>query len=73
MIAKLKSKNPNLIVTAWVSTQREAGSGLTLLETMKQCVASVMDMADSTSVRFGNDDTSTLAAFVKWFDSKYGN
>jgi hypothetical protein len=50
MIPKLKSKNPNLIVAAQVSTQRETGSGLTLLETMKQCVASVMDVADSASV-----------------------
>jgi len=71
MAPKLKSKNPKLIVTVQVSTQQEAGDGLTLLGTMKQCVASVMDVADGASVWFGNDDTDTLKAFVEWFDANY--
>ena len=70
-VAKLKSANPNLIVSVHVSTQQGNAPSLSLLETMQQCVDSVMDVADGVSIWFGGDDLNTLKPFVEWYNNKY--
>lgn len=69
--AKLKQANPNLLISVHVSTEQGNLPGLSLLETMKQCVDSVMDVADGVSLWFGRDDLDTLKLFVEWYNSKY--
>jgi hypothetical protein len=70
-VAKLESANPNLLISVQVSTQQDNAPGLSKLETLKQCVDSVMDVADGASVWFGNDDLSTLRSFVQWYNNKW--
>ncbi|HEX6282398.1 MAG TPA: hypothetical protein VFZ67_09245 [Nitrososphaera sp.] len=70
-VAKLRNANPNLLISVHVSTQQGNLPGLSLLETMKQCVDSVMDVADGVSLWFGRDDLDTLKLFVGWYNSKY--
>ena len=70
-IAKLERANPNLLISVQVSTQQDNAPGLSKLETLKQCVDSVMDVADGASVWFGNDDLSTLRSFVQWYNNKW--
>jgi hypothetical protein len=70
-VAKLKQANPDLLISVQVSTQQDNAPGLSLLETLKQCVDSVMDVADGASVWFGNDDLSILRSFVEWYDDKW--
>jgi hypothetical protein len=70
-VSKLKNANPNLLISVQVSTQQGSAPGLSLLETMKQCVDSVMDVADGVTVWFARDDLNTLKSFVEWYNSKY--
>ncbi|MDQ4101180.1 MAG: hypothetical protein M3115_03210 [Thermoproteota archaeon] len=70
-VAKLKRANPDLIITVQVSTQQGNAPGLSLLETMKRCTNSVMDVADGVSVWFGNDDLRLLRSFVEWYTTKW--
>lgn len=70
-VSKLKNANPNLLISVQVSTQQGSAPGLTLLETMKQCVDSVMDVVDGATVWFAGDDLNTLKSFVEWYNSKY--
>jgi hypothetical protein len=71
MVPELKKANPNLLISVQVSIQQGNASGLTLLETMKQCVDSVMDVVDGASVWFGRDDLNTLKLFAEWYNNKY--
>lgn len=71
-VAKLRNANPNLLISVHVSTEQGNLPGLSLLETMKQCVDSVMDVSDGVSVWFGGDNIDTLKLFVEWYNSKYG-
>jgi hypothetical protein len=70
-IANLKNANPNLLISVHVSTQQGNVPGLSLLETIKQCVDSVMDVADGVSLWFGGGDLDTLNSFVEWYKNKY--
>jgi hypothetical protein len=70
-IRKLKNANPNVIVNVQVSTQWSNAPGLTLLQTLKACIASVMDVADGANVWFGEDKLQTLKSFVEWYDDRY--
>ena len=70
-VSKLKNANPNLLISVQVSTGQGRAPDLSLLETMKQCVDSVMDVADGVTVWFGGDDLNTLKSFVEWYNSKY--
>jgi hypothetical protein len=70
-ISKLKQANSNLKISVQVSTQQRNAPGLTLLETMEQCVDSVMDAADGASVWYDNPNLSTLQSFVQWYNDKY--
>jgi hypothetical protein len=70
-VAKLKNANPNLRISVQVSTQQDNAPGLSKLETLKQCVDSVMDVADGASVWFGGDDLSILKSFVQWYNTKW--
>jgi hypothetical protein len=71
IVPELKKANPNLLISVQVSTQQANASGLSLLETMKQCVDSVMDVVDGASVWFGRDNLNTLKPFVEWYNNKY--
>ena len=71
IVSKLKQANSNLKISVQVSTQQDSAPGLTLLETMEQCVDSVMDVADGASVWYDNPDLSTLQSFVQWYNDKY--
>jgi hypothetical protein len=71
MVPKLKKANSDLEITVQVSTKRDNAPGLSLLETLKRCTNSVMDVADGVSVWFGNSDLSTLKSFVQWYNGKY--
>jgi hypothetical protein len=70
-IAKLKEANPDLLISVHLSTEQGNVQGLSLLETMKQCVDSVMDVADGVSLWYGRDNLDTLKQFVEWYNSKY--
>jgi hypothetical protein len=70
-VTKLRNANPNLLISVHVSTEQGNLPGLSLLETMKQCVDSVMDVSDGVSLWFGRDDIDTLKLFVEWYNSKY--
>jgi hypothetical protein len=70
-VAQLKQANPNLVISVHVSTEQGNLPGLSLLETMKHSVDSVMDVADGVSTWFGRDDLDTLKLFVEWYNSKY--
>ena len=71
-IANLKNANPNLLISVHVSTEQGNLPGLSLLETIKQCVDSVMDVADGVSLWYGGDNLDTLDSFVEWYNNKYG-
>jgi hypothetical protein len=70
-VSKLKKANPNLLISVQVSIRQGNAPGLSLLETMKQCVDSVMDVVDGVSVWFGRDNLNTLESFVEWYNIKY--
>jgi hypothetical protein len=70
-ISNLKDAKPGLIISVQVSTQQDNAPGLSLLETLKQCTDSVMDVADGVSVWYGGDDLDTLKSFVEWYNDKY--
>jgi hypothetical protein len=70
-VAKLENANPNLLISVQVSTQQGNAPGLSKLETLKQCVDSVMDRVDGVSVWFGGDDLSLLRSFVQWYNTKW--
>lgn len=70
-VAKLEKANPNLLISVQVSTQQGNAPGLSKLETMKQCVSAVMDVADGASVWFGGGDLSILRSFVEWYDDRW--
>ena len=70
-VAKLEKANPDLIISVQVSTQQGNAPGLSKLETMKQCVDSVMDRVDGASVWFGGDDLNLLKSFVQWYNTKW--
>lgn len=70
-VAKLENANPNLIISVQVSTQQGNAPGLSKLETLKQCVDSVMDRVDGVSVWFGGDDLSLLRSFTQWYNTKW--
>jgi hypothetical protein len=70
-VAKLEKANPNLIISVQVSTQQGNAPGLSKLDTLKQCVDSVMDRVDGASVWFGGDDLSLLKSFVQWYNTKW--
>jgi hypothetical protein len=71
MVTKLKKANSDLEITVQVSTQRGNAPGLSLLETLKQCTDSVMDVTDGVSVWFGNPDLQILESFVEWYNNKW--
>jgi hypothetical protein len=73
MVTKLRAANPNVQISVQVSTQREAASGMTLLETMKTDFARVADKVDGVSVWFSNDDQalSVVKSFSEWFNANY--
>lgn len=70
-VAELKSANPNLIISVQVSIRQGNAPDLSLLETMQQCVDSVMDVVDGVTVWFGRDSLDTLKPFVEWYNNKY--
>lgn len=70
-VAKLENANPNMLISVQVSTQQGNAPGLSKLETLKQCVNSVMDRVDGVSLWYGNDDLSTLKSFVGWYNNKW--
>jgi hypothetical protein len=71
MIPKLKKANSNLIVSVQVSTEQGNAPGLSKLETLKQCISSVMDVADGAGVWFSGSNTQTLKSFVEWYNANY--
>jgi len=68
-VSKLKKANPDLLISVQVSTRQGNAPGLSLLETMKQCVDSVMDVVDGVSIWFGGDDLNILKPFVQWYNT----
>ena len=70
-IANLNNANPNLLISVHVSTGQGNLPGLSLLETIKHSVDSVMDVADGVSLWYGGDDLDTLNSFVEWYNNKY--
>lgn len=70
-VAELKNANPNLLISVHVSTRQGNAADLSLLETMQQCVDSVINVVDGVSVWFGGDDLDTLRSFVEWYNNKY--
>jgi hypothetical protein len=70
-VPKLRQANPDLLITVQVSTQQGNAPGLSLLETMKRCTSSVMDVADGVSVWFGNDDLSLVNSFTEWYNTRW--
>lgn len=70
-VSKMKAVNSDIITTVQVSTTREAGAGLTLLETMQACIDSVMDVSDGATTWFANDSVNTAREFYQWFSSNY--
>ena len=70
-VAKLENANPNMLISVQVSTQQGNAPGLSKLETLKQCVNSVMDRVDGVSLWYGNDDLSTLKSYVEWYNNKW--
>jgi len=70
-VSKLKKANPNLLISVQVSIRQGHAPGLSLLETMKQCVDSVMDVTDGVSIWFGGDNLNILKSFVRWYNASY--
>jgi hypothetical protein len=75
IVAKLKAANPRLQgkITVQVSPGRGAPSGKDVQQHMRDCVDSVMDVADGASMWFGGNELHQLRSFVAWFDMKYGS
>jgi hypothetical protein len=71
IVPKLKKSNSDLEITVQVSTKRPNAPGLSLLDTLKKCTNSVMDVADGLSVWYGNSDLKLLKSFVEWYNAKY--
>jgi hypothetical protein len=71
IVPKLKKSNSDLEITVQVSTKRPNAPGLSLLDTLKKCTDSVMDVADGVSLWYGNSDLKILKSFVEWHDAKY--
>jgi hypothetical protein len=73
MAAKLRAANPAVKLSIQVSTQREPAPGLTVLETMKQCIARSIDAVDGASVWYANNttDIEILRSFAEWFHVTY--
>lgn len=71
MVPKLKKANSDLEITVQVSTQRPNAPGLSLLDTLKKCTDSVMDVVDGVSVWYGGDDLKLLKSYVEWYNAKY--
>jgi hypothetical protein len=74
IVAKLKAANPRLQrkITVQVSPGRGAPAGKDVQQHMRDCVDSVMDVADGASMWFGGNELDQLRSFVAWFDMKYG-
>ncbi|HJU34250.1 MAG TPA: hypothetical protein VJ695_03920, partial [Nitrososphaera sp.] len=70
-VPKLQKANPDMLISVQVSTQQGNAPGLSKLETLKQCVDSVMDVADGASVWFGDDDLGVLKPFAEWYNNKW--
>ena len=75
IVAKLKAANPRLQgkITVQVSPGRGAPSGKDVQQHMRDCVDSVMDVADGASMWFGGNELDQLRSFVAWFNMKYGS
>ena len=71
IVSKLNKANSDLKITVQVSTQQSNAPGLSLLSTLEQCTASVMDVVDGASLWFGNSDLSILKSYVQWYNTKY--
>jgi hypothetical protein len=71
MVPKLKKANSDLEITVQVSTKRSHAPGLSLLDTLKKCTESVIDVVDGVSVWYGNPDLQTLKSYVEWYNNKY--
>jgi hypothetical protein len=71
MVPKLKKANSDLEITVQVSTTRPNAPGLSLLDTLKKCTDSVMDVTDGVTVWYGNPDLKILKSFVEWYNTKY--
>jgi hypothetical protein len=72
IVPQLRAANGRLEITVQVSTQQAAAAGLSLVDTMEQCVASVIDIVDGASVWYGNSDLASLQSFVQWFHANQG-
>jgi hypothetical protein len=75
VVAKLRAANPRLQrkITVQVSPGRGAPAGKDVQQHMRDCVDSVMDVADGASMWFGRYELAQLQSFVAWFDMKYGS
>ena len=71
IVSKLKQANSNVKITVQVSTKQGSAPGLSLLATLEQCTASVMDVVHGASLWFGNADLSTLKSYTQWYNTKY--
>jgi hypothetical protein len=71
MVPKLKKANSDLEITVQVSTKRPNAPGLSLLDTLKKCTDSVIDVVDGVSVWYGNPDLQILKSYVEWYNNKY--
>lgn len=71
IVPKLKRANSNLEISVQVSTKQGNAPGSSLMDTLKQCTDSVMDVADSVFVWYGNADLGILESFVEWYNAKY--
>jgi hypothetical protein len=71
MVPTLKKANSDLDITVQVSTKRSNAPGLSLLDTLKKCTDSVMDVVDGVSVWYGNPDLQILKSYVEWYNNKY--
>jgi hypothetical protein len=71
IVSKLKQANSNVKITVQVSTKQGSAPGLSLLATLEQCTASVMDVVHGASLWFGNSDLSTVKSYTQWYNTKY--
>jgi hypothetical protein len=71
IVPKLKGANSNLEIGVQVSTKQDNAPGSSLLNTLKQCTDSVIDVADSVYVWYGSDDLRILESFIEWYKAKY--
>jgi hypothetical protein len=71
MISELRGAKPDLIISVQVSTQQGNAPGLSLLDTLKNCTDSVIDVVDGVSVWYGNPDLQILKSYVEWYKNAY--